>query len=134
MAKRKFVYPSPDVVIYINKVVNLMSTVKADSHKILMDEGFVKSKIEEAKKAGGDVYDKCALLLSGLTVVHGFASGNKRTAFIVSVYFLKKNGGKVRFRNFDDVERILKNIRLYNVKEISKWLRTGEIDETKFKR
>ncbi|MCK4532082.1 MAG: Fic family protein [Candidatus Aenigmarchaeota archaeon] len=134
MAKRKFVYPSPDVVRYINEVVNLMSTRKADAHKLLRSEEYIKRIIDDVKSTRGDEYDKCAVLLRDLITTHGFASGNKRTAFIVSVYFLKKNGGRVKFRDFDKVEKILKNIRLYNIIEISNWLRTGNIDETKFKR
>ncbi len=134
MEKRKFVYPSPDVVKYINEVVNLMSARRADKHKLLRPEEYTEAVMNEAKGMKGDVYEKCAVILRGLITAHGFASGNKRTAFIVSAYFLKKNGGKVKFRDFGKAEKVLKNVRLYNLKEISGWLRTGEIDETKFKR
>ncbi len=70
-------------------------------------------------------------MLRGFIITHGFASGNKRTAFIVTTYFITKNSGKVRFKNFDEVERIVRNIRIYAVEDTAQWLRKGDIDESK---
>jgi len=130
----ELIYPTKESIINVNKLVNLMSNMKADAHKLLRDEVFIDMIINEVKETDGDVYDKAAVLLDSLVKTHGFASGNKRTGFIVTTYFIKKNGGKARFDNFDMVEKVLRNIRLYNIKEITEWLRSGVIDETKFKR
>jgi prophage maintenance system killer protein len=108
--------------------------MKADTYKLLRDESFIEIILREVKEKEGDVYDKAAILLRGLITTHGFASGNKRTGFVVTTYFIKVNGGKPKFNEFGKVGKVLRNIRLYNIKEISEWLRTGDIDENKFKR
>lgn len=130
----EFEYPSKESIISVNKMVNLMSNMKADAHKLLRSEDFIDVIINKVMETEGDVFEKAAVLLDSLVKTHGFASGNKRTGFVVTTYFIKKNGGKARFEDFDKVEKVLRNIRLYNIKEITEWLRTGNIDETKFKR
>ena len=130
----KFIYPSKESIIYVNKMINLMSNMKADTYKLLRDEVFIDTIINKVKDTEGNVYDKAAVLLDNLVKTHGFASGNKRTAFVVTTYFLKKNGGKARFEDFDKIEKVLRNMRLYTIREITEWLRMGEIDEAKFKR
>ena len=126
--RKKFEYPTLDSIKFTNEIVNLMSTRKADRYKLLLDDRFIRHVIDEAKKAKGNVYDKAAILLRGLIVSHGFASGNKRTAFLVTTYFITKNRGRVKLKNFDMVERVLRNIRLYTIRDIANWLRKGEID------
>ena len=130
----ELIYPSKESVKNVNKMVNLMSNMKADTHKLLRDDGFIEIILRKAKQKDGDIYDKAAVLLKELVTTHGFASGNKRTGFVVTTYFIKKNGGKPRFSDFDKIEKVLRNIRLYNIEEIANWLRKGEIDETRFKR
>lgn len=130
----ELMYPTKESIINVNKLVNLMSSMKADAYKLLRDEGFIDVIIDKVKGMEGDVYDKAAVLLDSLVKTHGFASGNKRTGFLVTAYFIKKNGEKARFDNFDKVEKVLRNIRLYDIKEITEWLRIGDIDEIKFKR
>jgi death-on-curing family protein len=129
----KYVYPTKDSIRTINEIVNLTSTKKADSFKLLRPEEFIDSIIEDVRKTEGSIYEKAAVLLRRIIVAHGFASGNKRTAFIVTAYFIEENGGRLTLNDFDIVERVLRNIRLYNEKEISNWLKTGDIDETRFK-
>ena len=129
-----FIYPSRESIISVNKIVNLMSDNKADSHNLLINKRFIDAVLERVRKNKGDVYEKAAVLLEGLVKTHGFASGNKRTGFVVTTYFIKKNGGKTRFDDFYMVEKVLRNIRLYNTVEIAEWLRTGDIDESRFKR
>jgi len=126
MAKKRIVYPSIDNIVAINEIVNLMSNRKADKHKLTGDK-FIESIINETERSRGDIYEKAAILLRGLVVSHGFESGNKRTAFIVSMDFIITNGGKEGFKSFDEVEKVLRGIRSYGVKEIAKWLRTGDI-------
>jgi death-on-curing family protein len=130
---KKYIYPTRDAIENVNKSVNLMSNRRADTFKMLRPVHFLDKIIEEVNKAKGNVYDKAAVLLRRLIVAHGFASGNKRTAIIVTAFFIEENGGKTKFKDIDRVEKVLRNIRLYNEKEIAKWLRMSEIDETKLK-
>jgi len=105
--------------------------MKADQHKLLMSDNFIATIIENAMKDTGDVYEKGAILLRNIIIAHGFESGNKRTAFIVTVQFVNSNGGLVKVKNFNTVDRILRNIRRYGLEDISHWLRTGDINESK---
>ena len=128
---KEYAYPTRESVMFTNEIVNIMSNKKADQHKLLKSANYIDEIIEQTKQTQGDLYDKAAALMHGLITTHGFASGNKRTGFIVTVRFLKKNGGRIRVKNFNKVERIITNIKVYDPKEIAIWLRIGEIDETK---
>ena len=128
---KKYFYPTKEAILTVNEVVNIMSNRKADQHKLLKSASFIDEIIEKIKEGRGDLYDKAANLLHGLVTTHGFASGNKRTGFIATLWFLKKNGGRIRIKNFNKAERVITNIRVFEPKEIAIWLRTGEIDETK---
>ena len=126
-----YVYPTRESVLFTNEIVNIMSNRKADQHKLLRPASYIDEIVERVKQTQGDLYDKAGALMHDLITTHGFASGNKKTSFIVTLRFLKKNGGKVRVKNFNKAERIITNIRVYQPKEIAGWLRTGGIDETK---
>ena len=93
----EFIYPLKDSIISVNKTVNLMSNIKADTHKLLRDKNFIEVILEKVKETKGDVYDKAAVLINDIVTTHGFASGNKRTGFVVTTYFIEKNGGKVKY-------------------------------------
>ncbi len=128
---KECLYPTKEAILTVNEVVNIMSNRKADQHKLLKSADFIDKVIEKTKQVDGDLYDKAALLLHDLVTTHGFASGNKRTGFITTLWFLNKNGGKVRVKNFNKAERIIKNKKVFEPEEIAIWLRTGDIDETK---
>ena len=128
---REYVYPTKESVLFTNEIVNIMSNRKADQHKLLRPTSYIDEIIERVKQTQGDLYDKAGALMHDLITTHGFASGNKRTGFIVTLRFLKKNRGKIRAKNFNKAERIITNIRVYTPTEIADWLRTGEINETK---
>ncbi|MBU4266884.1 MAG: Fic family protein [Candidatus Altiarchaeales archaeon] len=129
--KDKLIYPTVESVKFVNRLVNLMSNMKADQHKLLMSDSFIATIIEKAREDTGDVYTKGAILLRDLIIAHGFESGNKRTAFVVTVHFINSNGGSMRAKNFNKAEKILRNIRRYDLEDLSHWLRTGDINESK---
>jgi death-on-curing family protein len=128
-----YVYPPRHSIIFINEIINAMSNRKADQHKLMKPAGFIDAAIKKAKQTQGDVYDKAAALLYDLVTAHGFASGNKRTGFITTLWFLRKNGGKTRIKNFNKAEKVITNLRTFSTDEIAGWLRTGDIDETKIR-
>ncbi len=128
---KEFNYPTKHSIIYANEIINIMSNRKADQHKLLKPDSFIDTILRKTKEARGDLHDKAAVLLHGLVTSHGFASGNKRTGFIITSTFIKKNGGRIRIKNFNKAERIIKNIRKLSIEEIAEWLRKGDIDETK---
>lgn len=130
---REFVYPTKETVIFINDIVNAMSNRKADQPQLLKPDSFIDIVIDDTRNAQGDVYDKAAVLMRGLITSHGFASGNKRTGFITTLTFLKENNARIRVRNFNKAERIIRNIREFSTTDLAVWLRIGDIDEKKVK-
>lgn len=108
-----------------------MSNRKADQQKLIRPEDFIEYVIDDARKTEGDLYDKAAVLLRGLVVSHGFASGNKRTGFITMLTFLKENKARIRVKSFNKAENIIRNIRKFSSEELAIWLRKGDIDEKK---
>jgi death-on-curing protein len=67
----------------------------------LRDQTLVESALARPRAAFGDyqaypdVSSKAAILLEGLIKNHGFVDGNKRTAVIVMIIFLGRNGHRV---------------------------------------
>lgn len=126
------IYPSLKDIIETNK--RLLADIKikrADKHEVL-----ARTKIEKAikvtKEIKGDIYDKASELLKQLIQAHPFASGNRRTAFIVSENFLISNGRASSVGdNFEAY--ILQGIRenYYTNKDIKNWLIYGKIHRFK---
>jgi prophage maintenance system killer protein len=67
-----------------------------------------------------------------LIQAHPFASGNRRTAFVVVENFILHNGERPKV-NKDASASVLQGIRedYYNDDEIKKWLKGGTIREFK---
>jgi prophage maintenance system killer protein len=60
---------------------------------------------------------------------HAFASGNRRTAFIVTKYFLSKNKGKIKIKDDPTNAKVMQGIRenYYTIEEIKEWIKNGQI-------
>ncbi len=120
-----------DVIVANQKVLQEVKVKKADAHKVLSNEK-IRSVLNEAAQLNGDLFDIATALLKGLIQAHAFASGNRRTAFVVVENFLVYNGQKSGVTNQANAY-ILQGIReeYYSDSEIKKWLMTGEIREFK---
>ena len=122
-------YPSVEQIIEFNVLVlELIKAKKADRAE-------VKSKIkilhaiEACKEDIGNIYKKAAVLLLELVRMHPFASGNRRTAFIVTKDFLLENNAIFMVPNDASNARILLGVRegFYTSEEIADWLKHGKI-------
>ena len=84
------------------------------------------------KKKGDGLVDKAVVLLKGVAQEHPFASGNRRTAVVAAIKFLRMNGQSV---SLEHNPKILQGIRenYYSDKEIHDWLVGGEMREFKRK-
>ena len=86
-------------------------TKKADQSKVL---SYIKlsNAINECKETKGDLYDKAGVLLKELIRAHAFVSGNRRTAFITTLDFVKKNKDKslAALKRLKDTARAGENI------------------------
>lgn len=73
------------------------------------------------------VYERAAALLMQLVTAHYFKDGNKRTAWAATELYLLDHAAEPDVGN-EEVERVLKRIRRYDVEEIADWLATGDLD------
>lgn len=73
------------------------------------------------------IWQRAAHLLRKLITEHIFEDGNKRTAWVVTREYLTRHDSTPSV-DPDEVERVLKRIRRYEVAEIAEWLKSGELD------
>ena len=126
---RRIIYPTIEKIIEYNfLVLNFLKVKKADTPRVLSKTKLYHI-VEGCKKVKGDRYDKGAFLFTELIRQHAFASGNRRTAFIVTKEFLVTN--KARFKIKDDPRqaRMMTGIRegFYTQHEIKEWIKNGKI-------
>jgi prophage maintenance system killer protein len=67
--------------------------------------------------------------LEGLIKSHAFASGNRRTAFIITKHFIRKNKKVFRIKDDPKQAKVMTGIRedFYTHKEIKEWIKNGKI-------
>lgn len=125
-------YLSDDELAAINReVLKEVKVKKADKFEVLSKLKLSRI-LENTEAESGDISDKAVTLLKGLVQEHPFASGNRRTAIVAIIKFLKINGQEITLKH---EPRTLQGIRenFYKDEEIKKWLMGGEIREFKRK-
>jgi len=118
-------YPTIEEIITTNKrVLEIHRAKKADKHELLGTKYQIQEIIDKAKTKKGGIYIKSAVLLKELTISHLFASGNRRTAYLVTNDFLYKNKKKDIEKTEKEVE-IFKKIRYRDIseEELVKWIK-----------
>lgn len=126
-------YPSSEKIIEYNLLVlKLIRVKKADEAKVL-SKTKIMEVLDECEETEGDVYDKAVCLLRGLIQKHPFASGNRRTAFIVVKEFLLANHANFHVKDDPHYAKVMQGIRenFYEDKEIKEWIKNGKIREFK---
>jgi len=121
----KIKYPTVEEVIATNKrVLEIHRAKKADKHELLGTKHQIQEIIDKAKEKEGDIYIKSVVLLKELTISHLFASGNRRTAYLVTNDFIYKNKKKDIEKTEKEVE-IFKKIRYRDIsdEELAKWVK-----------
>lgn len=119
-----------DEVIAINKeVLSSIKVKKADSFKVLSHRK-LNAVLENVAESSGNVYDKAVALLKGLAQEHPFASGNRRTAMVATIRFLRMNGEEALVK---EDAKILQGVRenYYADSEVKQWLKGGDVREFK---
>ena len=132
--KKKIIYPTIEKIIEFNlMVLSLIKVKKADKPEVLSRQK-IGEVIEECQKSKGGTYDKAVILLKGIVQKHSFASGNRRTAFIVTKDFVISNSERFKIKDDPKYARVMIGIRegYYSDKEINEWIKNGKIK--KFKR
>ena len=129
----KIVYPTPEKIIEYNLLVlSIIKVKKADNPKVLSRSKIV-DVIEDCKNLDGDIYDRAVFLMKSLVQKHPFASGNRRTAFIVTKDFLIANHSMFNIKDDPRYARVMVGVRerFYKDEEIKQWILAGEIREFK---
>jgi len=126
-------YPSAEKIIEYNILsLTFIKVKKADQPKVLNQRKIINI-LDETKKVRGDIYDKAIVLMKGLIQEHAFASGNRRTAFIVTKEFLSSNHKAFNIPDKPEQARVMQGIRenYYKDDEIKGWIKNGKIREFK---
>ncbi len=122
------IYPTIDELVELNRrVLGEIRVKKADRHHVLSPSGLEHLMRLVEEQAGG-VYEKSVTLLTVLVRTHPFASGNRRTAYLATMSFLRING---RTATVQHDPRVLQGIReeFYTRDEIKAWRKGYEIKE-----
>ncbi len=127
-------YPSVERIIEYNVLSLTAIKVKKADKAELLSISKLNEIVRETENAEKDIYDKAIVLLKGLVKKHPFASGNRRTAFIVTKDFLLTNNGKFNVKDNPENAKAMQGIRedYYTDEEIKEWIKNGKIK--KFKR
>ena len=125
--------PSMEKIIEFNVLALAIIKAKKSDHSKVMSEIKIMEVLEDCERNKGDIYDKAAILLKGLTQKHAFASGNRRTAFISTKHFLEENKAKLGIEDNPANAKIMLGIRekYYTDNEIKEWIKDGKIREFK---
>ena len=126
-------YPSEDKIIELNILALTLIKIKKGNVPKLLNYKKLSNILEDCKNKEGDIYDKAVVLFKGLIKGHVFASGNRRTAFIVTRDFIMNNKEKFRIKNQASEAKIMTGIRedYYKDNEIKEWIKNGKIKEFK---
>ena len=125
----EIVYLNEEKIIELNVLIlNLINVKKADQPKVLSYRKITQS-IENCRDCDGDIYDKAVVLMKSIIKNHAFASGNRRTAFIATKYFLIYNNGKIKIKDDPLHANVMQGIRenYYSHEEIKEWIMDGKI-------
>ncbi|MBU4246172.1 MAG: type II toxin-antitoxin system death-on-curing family toxin [Nanoarchaeota archaeon] len=129
----EIIYPTPERIMEYNLLaLSLIKAKKADKSEVLSYKKLADA-VEGCRDLDGDIYDKATLILKRLIQGHPFASGNRRTAFIVAKDFLLTNGAKFAIQDNPEQARVMLGIRenYYADAEIKEWIKNGKIREFK---
>ena len=131
--KEEIKYPSAERVIEYNILVLAIIKVKKADRPEVLSHTKLASIIKACEKREGDLYDKAVCLFKGIIKGHPFASGNRRTAFIVTKEFLRENKRKFNIEDDPKQAKVMLGIRsgYYTDEEIRGWIKHGKIKEFK---
>ncbi|HYW83306.1 MAG TPA: Fic family protein [Spirochaetia bacterium] len=122
----RVIYPSADELIETNqRVLEQIQAKRADRHAVLSRKK-LEDAIDKAKSEEGDLYDKASVLLIELVTGHAFASGVRRTAYAVTISFLRVNGERPSVSHDPKVLTGIRE-RFYTKAEVKAWLKGNAI-------
>jgi len=127
----EIIYPTIERIVEYNFLaIMIIKVKKADQAKVI-SKPRLEYILEECKKTQGDIYDKATVLFINIIRLHPFASGNRRTAFLMAKEFLLTNNAKFKIQDDPSQAKIMIGIRegYYTPEEVKEWLKNGKIKE-----
>lgn len=80
-------------------------------------------------------YAEAAALLKNIIDCHVFEDGNKRTATLVAIQYLRNRECQPKIDPHNEgTDKIIRNHQRFTVDEFASWLETGQIDESRLPR
>ena len=130
---KELIYPTPERVIEYNILVLARVKVKKADKSEVLSRRKLDAAIQACREDEENVYGKAAVLLQGIVKAHAFASGNRRTAFLVTKDFITENGGVFAVQDNEKNARVLQGVRegFYTPNDLIMWFKTGQIHEFK---
>jgi prophage maintenance system killer protein len=68
---------------------------------------------------------QAAMLMKELAELHAFDGGNHRTAFVVTVLFLRQNGKRMKIGRFGDAYAFIRDLESKSIEQIQEWIERG---------
>ena len=133
MKTKNIIYLTSQEIIEFNILsLNLIQTKKTDKSEVLSYKK-IQDIVTGCEQIDGDIYDKAVYLLKNTIKKHSFASGNRRTAFIITKHFLLLNDTVFNIKDEPEYAKIMTGIRdnFYDDNEIKNWIKYGQIREFK---
>ena len=126
-------YPSVEKIIEYNLLALTVIKIKKADRSEVLSRGKLDYTVARCKELEGDLYDKAVYLFKTLIQLHPFASGNRRTAFIVTKGFLTENGGNFNIEDNPIQAQVMLGIRenYYLDEELKEWIKNGKIKDFK---
>ena len=120
MTSPSFRYPTVDQVVKINKKVTKQAG-------LLRDNAALESALNRPKMAAyyqqADIAEQMAVLVDGIAMNHPFIDGNKRTALVTGIAFLRANGGTIVAKKDETAKEIERLVVDRNIERFIIWIR-----------
>lgn len=123
--------PTPEGILLAHEEIEEAYDMKYRGTRTVAPKVDLREIVAGAAELDGE-YLRAAYLLRKLITAHVFEDGNKRTAWVVAREYLLRNDLEPAARR-EEVERVLRRIRRYDVEEIARWLASGSIDRSRLR-
>jgi len=118
-------YPSVDTVIRANKRA-LAEGGDRHPHKLIRSRQAIQTVIDETRMMGrAGLIGQAAHLMLKLVLLHAFAGGNHRTAYLVVKMFLRNNGKRLEIESYEDAYSFITHLENKTLEEIQEWIGHG---------
>lgn len=118
--------PNPLVYLTEDEVIRFNESVTGQKG-LLRDRAALDSALNRPKMAAfyqqEDIIEQAALLIEGIAMNHPFIDGNKRTALVTGITFLRTNGATIRSETEEAAHEVEQLVIGRDLFRFTTWLR-----------